>query len=263
MTAPISLREYFATTGSRFTKQDAEVIGPQLEEMAEQAEVSQRNIVDTAKSDNSPLHRFFDWDDASAADKHRLDEANKMMRSIRVRYLEDNRPRTSPAYKIARTQPKSTFGRGHNVLHGESAAAVQKAKDAFDELTSWRARYAPYVVVWTDFARAFRGVANQISEAEDVVRAGTLDDATDEALTDLVGHIHGLNEWQRQHGSVGQAWSDLAEQAGFIVEAVDGAIGVFTKDLKAAERKCLRCGSTFQSGGAGNRLCEKCATKAA
>ena len=45
------------------------------------------------------------------------------------------------------------------------------------------------------------------------------------------------------------------EQGGFMCEA----LATYTGGLKAAERQCLRCSARFQSGGVGNRLCERCA----
>ncbi len=258
MTAPMTLREYFAAAGSAFTKEDAEVIGPHIETLAEEGDVSERRIVDVARSANSPLHRFFDWNDASAADSYRLHQAGGMMRAIRVRFVEDDRPRTAPAYKIARSAPKSAFARGHNVLHGESAAAVTKAKAAFDELAGWRARYSPYIAVWADFAQAFRGVANQVGEAEDVVNTAGLDDRTDEALTELRACLSAVAAWRTRYAEVGGQWPALAEQAEFIQAAIDDAMRTFTAVQKAAERPCLKCGRTFQSAGHGNRLCERC-----
>ena len=260
-TAPLSLRDYFAAAGSAFTKEDAEVIGPHIETLAEEGDVSERRIVDVARSHNSPLHHYFDWDDATAADSYRLHQAGTMMRAIRVRFVEDDRPRTAPAYRIARTAPKSAFSRGHNVLHGESAAAVSKAKDAFDELVSWRARYSPYVAVWSDFAQAFRGVANQISEAGDVVNTTALDDRTDDALTDLRGCLSAVSAWRSRYAEIGGQWPSLAEQAEFVQAAIDDAMRIFTDVQKAAERPCLRCKTKFQSSGPGNRLCERCSTK--
>ncbi len=284
MTAPLSLREYFATAASGFTKADADVIGPQLEVMAEQGDVTERAIVDTARSSNSPLNRYFEWNDEVAADRFRLHQAGTMMRAIRIRVLEDNRPRVMPAYKIVRPQQKSALNHGHNVLHGESAAAVQKAKDAFEELTRWRARYGAYVVVWKDFARTFGGVMNQIGEAEDVVQAAIevhghigqgkrhvprenipsgsdLDDATDGALTDMAGIVEICLAWREKHGPNADRWASLAEQAGFMIEAIDEATTVFSGNQVARERPCLNCGRTFPSAGIGNRLCERCATK--
>lgn len=261
MTAPMTLREYFAASGSNYTKEDAEVIGPHIETLAEEGDASERRLVDVAQSSNSPLHRFFDWNDESAADRFRLHQAGTMLRSIRVKFIENDRPRTAPAYRIARTQPKSVFTRGHNVLHGQSAAAVTKAKDAFDGLTAWRARYAPFVAIWQDFAQAFRGVANQIGEAEDLVNTIALDDRTDEALTELQVCLSAVTAWRSRYADIGHQWTSLAEQATFIQAAIDESLRVFTDVQKAAERPCLRCGKAFQSSGPENRLCERCGTK--
>ena len=260
MTAPMTLREYFAASGSNYTKEDAEVIGPHIETLAEEGDASERRLVDVAQSSNSPLHRFFDWNEASAADRFRLHQAGTMLRSIRVKFIENDRPRTAPAYRIARTQPKSVFTRGHNVLHGQSAAAVIKAKDAFDELTAWRARYAPFVAIWQDFAQTFRGVANQIGEAEDIVNTAGLDDRTDLALTELRACLGAVTAWRSRYANLGGEWASLAEQAAFMQAAIDEAMHVFTDVQGAAERPCLRCRTAFQSSGPGNRLCERCAT---
>lgn len=264
MTAPMSLREYFAAAGSPFSKEQAAVIGPQLEAMAEEGVLdtkdegaAKRTIVDVARSANHPLHNEFIWDDAKAADLQRLDHAGRMLRSIRVRFVQDDRPRTAPAYRITRAEPKSSFARGHNVLRGDSAAAVQKAREAMDELTGWRARFQPYVIVWKEFAGTFRGVANQISEAEDVVRAATLDDRTDDALSDLQTILSSCTSWQAKHAGAAATWDALAEQTGFLVEAIDEAVAAFSRE-KPQERACLKCGSPFQSGGVGNRLCQRC-----
>lgn len=263
----MSLREYFAAAGSPFSQQQAEVIGPQLDAMAEEGllpttddEAAKRAIVDTARSENSGLHGFFEWNDAKAADLHRLDQAGKMLRSIRIRYIEDDRPRTAPVYKVAREQAKPTvFARGHNVLRGDSAIAVQKAREAFTELTSWRARYQPFVSVWAGFAQVFRGVANQISEGEDVVQPDGLDDRTDEALTDLQAIQASCLAWQEKHGATADAWAALAEQTGFMVEAIDAAVVAFGHE-KPMQRTCLKCRKPFESAGVGNRLCQRCST---
>lgn len=270
MTAPMSLREYFAAVGSPFTKEQAAVIGPQIEAMAEEGILDTKDeraaaetIVEVARSENHPLHSNagFIWDDARAAHIQRVDHARTMLKSIRVRYVEENRPRTTPAYRIVRPQQKATFARGHNVLHGESAAAVQKAKQSLDELTSWRARYQPFVTVWKDFARVFSGVANQISEGEDELsRMSSLDEATDEALTDMGAIQSACSEWQQKHGGTVKAWEGLSDQVAFTIEAIDAASAAFHIE-RPMERKCLGCGKSFQSAGISNRLCVRCSTR--
>lgn len=258
MSASVSLREYFAAAGSRFTAEDAAIIGPQFEALAEQNAFSEDSVLEVARSSNSPLHRYLTWDDKQAAHERRIDQVRAMMRAIKVRVVVNDRPRVVPAYRVTHAEPKAAFRTGHNVLRGESAAAVQKAREAFDALTGWRARYAPYVAVWADFAQAFRGVANQIAESEDAVEARRLEDATDEAMTDLGTCRTALVAWQAKHAAAASTWPALAEQAAFLMEAIDEAEAVFTREQKAGERACLRCGATFQSGGVENRMCRKC-----
>lgn len=43
-----------------------------------------REVVDDATPSTSPLHPLFPWDDAEAADKHRLDIARSLIRSVVV-----------------------------------------------------------------------------------------------------------------------------------------------------------------------------------
>lgn len=212
MTAPLGLRDYFASVGSGFSKQDAEVIGPQIEAMAEDGsldtksdEAARRTIVDTAQSANSPLHRYFEWDDAKAADLHRLDHAGKMLRSIRIKVVEDDRPKVRPVYKLP-SPAKSVFSRGHNVLHGDSAFAVQKAAQAMDDLTTWRAKYQPYIAVWKDFAQRFRASRTRLARPRTSLRhRGWLTRRTRRSPTCWPSWVHAASgsrstDPPRQHG---------------------------------------------------------------
>jgi hypothetical protein len=45
------------------------------------------DIVDTARDEDSPLHRYFDWDDSSAAEKYRLWQARQLI--VTVHLLND------------------------------------------------------------------------------------------------------------------------------------------------------------------------------
>ncbi|MBM3211189.1 hypothetical protein FJZ33_03150 [Candidatus Poribacteria bacterium] len=43
-----------------------------------------RDVVDEAVNEDNPLHDYFDWDDSSAGDKHRLWQARQLIKTIRV-----------------------------------------------------------------------------------------------------------------------------------------------------------------------------------
>jgi len=43
------------------------------------------SVVDAARSEESPLHQYFEWDDSIAAEAYRQDQARELIRRIRVR----------------------------------------------------------------------------------------------------------------------------------------------------------------------------------
>lgn len=69
----------------RFDANDAKIIGVQLQAIAARGSVTAEALVEIAKSSNSPLHQFFDWEDKSAAAANRLDIAKTMIRTVLVR----------------------------------------------------------------------------------------------------------------------------------------------------------------------------------
>lgn len=47
-------------------------------------------VLDDARSPNSPLHDYFEWNDDVAAEKYRLDQARRLIRSVRVEIEVDD-----------------------------------------------------------------------------------------------------------------------------------------------------------------------------
>lgn len=46
-------------------------------------------VVKDATKASSPLHKYFEWDDTKAAEKHRLEQARGLIRTVVVRFNED------------------------------------------------------------------------------------------------------------------------------------------------------------------------------
>lgn len=83
----VTLRQYFAAAGSRYSADDAHVIGPELERLAgsdQPGTLPPGEIVRAATDPASPLHRYFDWDDALAGRKWRVAQANDMKAKILI-----------------------------------------------------------------------------------------------------------------------------------------------------------------------------------
>ena len=65
---------------------DPQAIGEALAALAVSAggELTPKAVVEGAKAADSILHRHFDWDDAVAADKWRVEQARDLIRCIRI-----------------------------------------------------------------------------------------------------------------------------------------------------------------------------------
>lgn len=47
-------------------------------------------VVETAKQPEHPLHSFFEWDDSKAAEQHRIHQAQRLIRKVKIVYREAN-----------------------------------------------------------------------------------------------------------------------------------------------------------------------------
>lgn len=56
------------------------------------------SVVDAARSPESPLHRYFEWNDSLAAIAHRLDQARVLIRSVRVSVTVEEKILVVPRY---------------------------------------------------------------------------------------------------------------------------------------------------------------------
>ena len=56
------------------------------------------DVVADAKSDKSPLHAFFEWDDSAAAHQFRLDQARTLIRNVKVEMSSSTQTIIAPYY---------------------------------------------------------------------------------------------------------------------------------------------------------------------
>jgi hypothetical protein len=255
MTA-ISIKEYYAMNGSRFTDADARKIGPVLQDLAKTGDMTADSVVKAARSSNSPLREYFEWNDKVAADNYRMEQARNMIRSIRVRFVSDGREQVARAFQVV--GPKSAYPeeprRYHAVstIHEDSKLAAQMMEHAVGDLQSWRRKYEPYVELWSRFGDVFQGVLNQIDEFSEEFPSVRADQDMADALSVLL-------DWRAHYGENVSKWAAYAENIKFMLEAIGVAEEAFTKQMAVkAKRKCLRCTKEFESSHSGNRLCLPC-----
>jgi hypothetical protein len=84
------MNKYKATEGAQFDKKKAQIYGKCLEEIEERhGKLKARDVVDEARSKKNPLHEVFDWDNTSAAEKYRLEQARHLINHLTVEVSYD------------------------------------------------------------------------------------------------------------------------------------------------------------------------------
>ena len=73
----------------------ADVVGSVIEDIeARDGIVTREAFLDASRPEDSPTHSMFEWDDAVAAEKWRLDESRKIIVALQVTYDEESKSGT-------------------------------------------------------------------------------------------------------------------------------------------------------------------------
>lgn len=117
-------------------------------------------LVEEARSDESPLHPLFQWDDSQAADAFRRQQARRVINSIRVTELVDDGSNPAPSYPAFVSVVKmddSGVARGYkSILQvvNQPDELAQVMAEAMSSLKAFRRRYAAL----KEFAPVFRAI---------------------------------------------------------------------------------------------------------
>ena len=90
-------------------------------------------------SDNSPLHRCFEWDNDRAADSYRIDQARKLIGSIVVAQIDD-RPVNKEARAFVHIESGSHRYEPIQVAMASVDMRAEVLAKAQQEIKMWRAR---------------------------------------------------------------------------------------------------------------------------
>lgn len=136
----------------------AQQVGEKLNEIERQnGELTPEAVLEEARSQNSLLHRFFEWDDSAAAYAHRLWQARVLIGRVHVRFIDDGKDRTPVrAFVNLRRDDGQAYVNTVTAMSDEFKRA-QILKRARDELIGWRNKY--------DALQEFAGVVMAIDRA--------------------------------------------------------------------------------------------------
>lgn len=158
-------------------KVSPQVVGETLDKLAENTEVTAQSFLDISRPEDSPTHEIFEWNDAIAAEKYRLNIAGCVIRSIDVTRVEVEDATTEVSI-VETKEEDQTYKRAY--VNVNKSAGLQKAKfvpieqamsnadmrkqvlqNALDELNAYKRKY----FMLSELAKVF----DAISEVENAL----------------------------------------------------------------------------------------------
>jgi len=100
--------QYYRFKGSSTSTEESQKIGEHLEKLTQinGGELKPQNVVDDAKIPKSPIHKYFDWNDTTAAKKYRLTQARKLVNSIEIVHVRrEIKPKQYEIKSVKRIDP--------------------------------------------------------------------------------------------------------------------------------------------------------------
>lgn len=125
---------------------DAQIVGEELESLrrALGGRLTPSDVLEAGSSDRSPLHRYFDWDEASAANAYRVSQAGDLMRAVVVEVDrgKQKEPLIVRAFvSVPHSENKRPVYTSVEDAMTDPVLREQVKRQAESELRSWRVRY--------------------------------------------------------------------------------------------------------------------------
>jgi len=155
--------EYAAAAGAHFSNSWAVVLGKQFERIAKREFLTPEAVLEDARKKKSPIHSFFEWDDAVAGEEYRKKQAGHYLRTVVVIQEEDERP--VRAFHVITGEDSERSYQPLEVVLNDAEMMRQVIERARRELVSWSQRHRQY----EELADAQKGVQLAIEALEPVM----------------------------------------------------------------------------------------------
>lgn len=116
------------------------------------------NVLEVAREPEHPLHRFFDWDDRSAAEKFRRQQATQMITRVVVSSTEGGKERTFRAFLGVDRNAQREYLPVAEVMSDEELRA-QVVAEMKNDLEAMRRRYETYAFLAGAVAAVKKAIA--------------------------------------------------------------------------------------------------------
>lgn len=126
-------------------------------------------VVKAAENPNSPLHGLFEWDDAIAGHKYRVEQAREVIRSIKLTVTYETKTVCVPMY--VRDPKRVTSEQGYvtiTVLASEKDLARASVKNEFKQAKAALVR-AENIAEYLNVRRQVRAIREKVTEATEQI----------------------------------------------------------------------------------------------
>ena len=120
----------------------ATVVGKHFEKIEKKyGEVNSQNVLESARSEKSPIHNLFEWDDSVAAEQYRLNQAGLLIRNLQVEVESDERENiVCRAYVNVSEQKMGSYVRVDTAFQSEDTKEIV-IRQALQELKAFEKKY--------------------------------------------------------------------------------------------------------------------------
>ena len=142
----------------------AQIAGERIEQIRVQqgGNLTSTDVVDDARASESPIHPCFEWDDPTAAEKYRKDQARYLLRQIVVTIQkEESESCTVRAFVNLREDNRHSYTSVMAAMN-DSEKRLQIVQRAWDELKAWKFRYQEFKEL-ADIFSALDSIQEQVS----------------------------------------------------------------------------------------------------
>jgi len=151
---------YKASKGAQFNAKKAQVYGECLDKISEKNNntITPYYVIEEARSPRNPLHEVFDWDDNSAAEKYRLEQARHLINHLVVEVRYDHTKKEQKAFfnvtdRINEDDSERVYVNFERVL-SDPEKREQVVGNALKELYYWKEKYNDY----KEFGKIFMAI---------------------------------------------------------------------------------------------------------
>lgn len=134
-------RQYYASKGSRVSKQQLRDLGPLVESVGTQ-HLKAEDMVRIARNPKHPAHKHFEWNDKVAGKEYRKTQARHYICSIKIKIVNVTEPvRTT----VSLQTPQGPVYHHINDVRENANLARMMAEDSLRDLRVWHRRFRAHL----------------------------------------------------------------------------------------------------------------------